>query len=85
MISTPIKSPPTEPVPPKNEVPPSTAAAMASVSYPSPVDGCPDASRDARTTPQKPARIPLIVHTRILIFFTLIPEKRADTSLPPTA
>ena len=84
MMNTPMIIPDVRPVPPYMEVPPSTQDAIASVSAPTDVDGCPDFSFAERTIPANAQSRPLKVHTRILIFSTLIPENLAAVSFPPT-
>ena len=58
MISAPTKVPPSFPYPPDIDVPPTTTAAMASISAPSPAVGCPEYIREAKITPARPAISP---------------------------
>ena len=85
MISTPIRVPPSLPEPPDMEVPPTTTAAIASISAPSPEVQVPEYRRDAMVMPARPAIRPLKLNTTNLTLAVLIPENLAAVSLPPTA
>ena len=85
MMKAPTTVPQMVPSPPIRLVPPRTTAAIASSSNPTPVFGCAELSRAARTRPASPARTPPRTYTRIWIPARLIPASRAASALPPTA
>ena len=73
------------PLPPAMDVPPSTHAAMASISYPLPTEGCPEYILEASTRPAKAESKPDNVKTMISIFFMGIPDNLAASLFPPMA
>ena len=85
MISAPMSVPPKRPEPPDIEVPPTTTAAMASISAALPEVQVPEYRREAMVMPARPAIRPLKLYTVNLTFAVLMPENLAAVSLPPTA
>ena len=73
------------PFPPVKLVPPSTTAAIASSSYPSPAVGCAEYNLEVIITPATAANIPLIVYTAIFILSVLSPDNLAASSFDPNA
>ena len=65
-IIAPTSVPTMAPRPPEIAAPPSTTAAMASSSKPSPALGCPLIRREVSTSPASAAVRPLITYTNIL-------------------
>ena len=66
-------------------MPPTTTAAMASISADSPEVQVPEYRREAMVMPARPAIRPLKLYTVNLTFAVLMPENLAAVSLPPTA
>ncbi len=58
MMQAPMMTPSTLPEPPASDVPPITAAAMASSSQPVPVSGCAELKRETRMIPERPRSRP---------------------------
>src|SRR5580658_7607156 len=86
MSRAPKKVPITLPRPPIRLVPPTTTAAIdSSSSSPVPVWGEPDEKRAMYKKPTMAAQPPLIIYTIVLTRATLIPARRAASSLPPIA
>src|SRR5690606_29712137 len=81
----PMTEPKIDPFPPLTLAPPRMTAAIDDISYVLIALGCPDISREARTTPANPAQNPLIAIEANTTLFTLIPHRRAATLLEPTA
>ena len=74
------------PRPPNRLVPPITAAAIEySRIVPPPVDVSTDDSREASTMPPNAAIVEEIMNTMITTRETLMPARRAASTLPPTA
>ena len=73
------------PLPPVKLVPPSTTAAIASSSYPSPAVGCAENNLEVIIIPATDANIPLIVYTAIFILSVLSPDYFATSSFDPKA
>ena len=69
--------PQSRPLPPASEVPPITTAAIASVSYPEPVDVTPDVTRADVITPARADKTPEIIYTEQITFLVLIPDTPA--------
>ena len=85
MMAAPMTTPLTVPSPPIRLVPPITAAAMASSSYPCPATDCDTPSRAISRMPVSAAENPDSVYARILIREMRTPDSRAASSLPPMA
>ena len=85
IIPTPIHVPTIEPEPPIILVPPSTTAAIASNSAPSPTVGEPDAKRDDSIIPANAVSSPASAYTFTITLFTFTPHNLAASSFPPTA
>src|SRR6056297_443555 len=86
MTRTPRSADQAEPRPPKRDVPPITAAAMA-FRFTSPVPACwlAEARRAAAKTPPSAAKVEQTTKADNRIRLTLIPERRAASAFPPTA
>ena len=85
MTSAPISAPYTVPEPPRIEVPPMKQAAIASSSPPTPADGEPAAERAVVTMPANAHINPISMNTISLTRWTLTPDRRLASTLPPTA
>jgi hypothetical protein len=73
------------PRPPSTLVPPTTTAAKANKTIPSPSSAWPCAVRDATSAPAIPAANPAATNAAALTARTSIPDIRAASELPPTA
>jgi hypothetical protein len=83
--STPQSVPATDPSPPVSRVPPTTTAAIAVSSQPTPSAGWPAPYWAASSTPAIPARPPLMAYTSSLTRSTRRPISRAVSSWSPMA
>ena len=85
MINTPTKTLSSLPLPPDILTPPKTTAVKTSSSSPWAVAACPLSSLEESIAPPMPAISPQSKKTTVFIFFTLIPEITAASSLLPIA
>ena len=71
--------------PPANDVPPMTQAAIASVSYPTPMFGCAALIFAVIRMPAIPAKMPLMTKVIVRVQKIFTPDAVAALMLPPTA
>ena len=85
MRIAPTTEPNTDALPPRSDAPPSTAAAIAYISYDWPTSGLPEANLEAMSTPARPVNTPASAYTRHFQRCTFTPERRVASSFEPIA